>query len=219
MLMVMNNAPQAPPPVGQDPYHFIMNPPEAPKKGKLPLPQTSSKRGRFIVVAVIALLAMIVVSIVLSVFSNLSQEGTNDLIELAQRQQEIIRIADIGITKAKSQETQSLAVTTKLAMGSDQQQILNRLAKNKVKLKAAELNLRKSTQTDALLVQADQKNQFDEAFTKTVQSQLINYQQAIKKTYDANNSKSARTMLTTMNDNANKLLTPKPAETSTPPAK
>ncbi len=215
----MNNAPQAPPPVGKDPYHFIMNPPTAAKKGKLPLPPTSSKRGRILVVAALALVAVIVISIMFSVFNSLSQESTNELIELAQRQQEIMRIADLGTKKARTQEAQSLAVTTKLTISSDQQQILTRLNKSKVKVKPSELNLRASSKTDALLTQAEQNNKFDDAFTETIQTQLKSYKQALKKAYDGNSSKSARSMLTTQYNNADKLLTPKPPEASTPPAK
>lgn len=221
MLMVMQttNDPktpnQAPPPMAQptesdDPYKFIFDPNKGPPK-KL-IPSTSTKRGRILVIGVGLIVLVIIISIVSSLITNAGQAGTKDLIDLAQRQQEIVRVAQIGTTKAKEQDTLNLAVNTQLAVASDQQQLLAKLKKSNIKLRSKELSLRLNSRTDALLVQAEQNNQFDEIFTKTIMSQLTSYQKAINKSYTTNSGQNTRTLLKTEFNNAGKLIGPSSVE-------
>jgi hypothetical protein len=80
------------------------------------------------------------------------------------------------------------------------------LKKSNVKIKPADLNLKKSSRNDALLTQAEQTNQFDEVFVKLMQSELKAYQQVLKNTHEGNNSKSVKAMLATQYLNADKLI-------------
>lgn len=214
MLMVMqpNNTPnQAPPPMSQpsesdDPYKFIFDPNKEPAR-KL-MPSTNTKRGRIVVIGVGVIILLILFSFVGSLISNAGQAGTKDLIELTQRQQEIVRIAQIGITKSKGQDARNLAINTQLTVASDQQQLLVKLKKSNKKLSPKELGLRQNNRTDALLVQADQNNQFDVTFIKTITSQLTSYQKSINKSYDTNTGKTIRGLLKAEYNNATILIGP-----------
>ncbi len=208
--MEINNAPNpAPPPMAQpsesdDPYKFIFDPNKEPAK-KL-LPSTNTKRGRILIIAVGLIVLLIIISLVSSLITNAGQAGTKDLIELAQRQQEIVRVAQIGVTKSKGQDARNLATNTQLTVASDQQQLLVKLKKSKKKISSKELGLRLNNRTDVLLRQADQNNQFDETFTKTITSQLTTYQKAITKSYGTNTDKTIRGLLKTEYNNATTLI-------------
>lgn len=212
MSMQTTNAPNpSPPPMAQpsesdDPYKFIFEPNKGPTK-KL-IPSTNTKRGRILVIGAGLIVLLILISTVGSLITSAGQGGTKDLIDLAQRQQEIVRVAQIGMTKSKGQNTRNLAVNTQLTVASDQQQLLAKLKKNKISIKPKELSLKLNSRTDALLVKADQNNQFDEIFTKTIVSELTSYQKAINKSYDSNSGLTTRALLKTEFNNAAKLVGP-----------
>ncbi len=139
--------------------------------------------------------------------SNSGKGDTQALITAAKQQQELIRVAEIGINKAKTQDAKNIAITTKLALSSQQ-------AEMQAAIKTAGLNPKKvltssiSTETDQALTAAEQNNRFDEEFLKVMSESLIAYQKSVKAAYDGATSKKLKAALTSQFNSANALAGP-----------
>lgn len=204
----MNPEPSpAPPPVvpngdGQEQYDFIFNPKQQLKKPVL-LGNTS-KKGRMIIVGVGALVIVTIVMVIAGFISNAGKADTEALITAAKQQQELIRVSKIGSDKAKTQAAKNIAVTTLLALESEQDEM-------QAAIETAGLNPKKiltgsaDSKTDQALTAAEQNNRFDEEFLKVMSTSLTNYQKSVKAAYDGATSKKLKTALTKQFDSANTL--------------
>lgn len=197
----------APPPVipggqGRNQYDFIFNPKQQQKKGLIPIP--SGKKGRMIVIAAIATGILLIVIVIAGLLSNAGKADTQSLITAARQQQELIRISKIGVEKSKTQAAKNIAVTTQLALESEQDDM-------QAAIKAAGLNPKKvltgsaDTETDKALTAAEQNNRFDEEFLSIITDSLKDYQTSVKAAYYGATSKKLKTALTTQFKSANTL--------------
>jgi hypothetical protein len=178
----------------QNPYDFIMNAPQAPKKGWLP-GIGSSQKQRILVVIAGGVLLIIILLIVFSLIFGGSGGNTDALVKVAQEQTELIRISDIALTKARGSDALNLAVTTKLSLTTEQQPLLATLKSEGRKLSIKELNAGKNSATDESLAAAEQNNQFDQVFIQTLQNGIANYQKTLKQAYDGTSSKKVKQTL------------------------
>lgn len=196
-------------PRSSDPYGFIMDAGTPAPKSKLPIPMGStSKNGRILIVIIGAVILAIIAAIVMAFLSSGGDQTIKDVTKLAQEQNELIRIADIGAKKAKGTEAQNLALTTKFTITSDQKQTLEYLSTQRHKVSSSILKATKNTQTDNALTVAAQNNNFDETFIKTIGSMLISYKSDVSKTYnDATARPNAKKLMTTLYNNINTLST------------
>lgn len=188
----------APPPMqpnqpGQNPYAFITDDRKAGKKSLLPMP--GGKKGRIVIVVGVLVGLAILASLVMAVFNGLDSAVKQDWLTLAQKQQELIRISDIGSTKAQNRDTKNLATTTKLSLEGSQSTINSLAKKNGAVINSKSLALGKSAETDAALKTAEQTNQFDATFQLVLKNELNEYQLLIKKLYDGTTSKSTKSGL------------------------
>ncbi len=168
------------------------------------------QRILILVVGLVILLLLIV-----GVMSLLNKGGANlkaDYLSLAQQQTELVRISEIGVTKAKQSEAKNLAITTKLTIASQQVTTLGLAKKAGTDTATKSLVLGKNSQTDVLLTTAEQSNQFDETFTKTVLASLKTYQQTLKKIRDAADDKSTKTTYGNYYSAVGTLLGPEPTQ-------
>ena len=201
--------PPAPPPMKpttiteQNRYDFIMNPNNPQAKPLIPV-ASGSKKNRIIAVAAGAVFLLIIGGIFFNFLSNAGKADTEALIRAAKQQQELIRIADIGIEKSRGQQAKNLAVTTKLSLASEQDDMQNAI-------KAAGLNPKKvltgsaNAQTTQQLTTAEQNNRFDEEFIKVMTESLTSYQRSVKAAYDGATSKKLKEALATQYKSANAL--------------
>ena len=113
------------------------------------------------------------------------------LLEIAQTQQELIRVSEIGVQKAGSQNARNLAVSTDFTIRSSQKDMLSRLKKVKPKV----LDIKQNKKTDDLLTEAALNNRFDETFEKVIQQQLVEYQKLLKSTYDGTSNQKLQNIL------------------------
>lgn len=192
--------PPAPPPapIGSNsgnPYEFITNP-QKPTKNNL----FSGMNNKVLMIAAVLLGITVIVLIFAVVFG--SQVSNKDqLISLAKKQNELVRVAGIGEEKARTTEAKNLAATAKLTFSSQQQPLLDTLAKQGIKLKGKQLNA--STQeeidnknaADKKLTEAEQNNRFDDVFLVVLRTQLAEYQKDLKAAYDNTSNKSIKNML------------------------
>ena len=200
MLMVMQpNTPPAPPPMQQmpqnNPYEFITNPSQQ-QKSKLGLP--GGKNDKLIRVVIILIAAVVLISLVMFVVNLLGssqRKNVNQLVTVAQKQAELIRITEIGAKKAKTKEAKDLAITTQLTLISQQAALSDAVKKAGGKLDGKVLVLGKDSKTDQLLTQAEQSNNFDEVFLEKLKSELTEYAQSVKNAYDTSTSAKTKEAL------------------------
>lgn len=208
MLMNPNLAPPAPPPMqpvtpAHNPYDFITQPTQPPKKKLLP---NGSKKARLLIVLFGLFLLGLVAIIIMSLLNSGAKGARSDYVSLLQQQTELIRVSNIGITKARQAETKNLAITTNYSLTSEQAALIQLAKKTGAKTDIATLGLGKNTQTDSLLNSASQTNQFDSVFVTTLQAGLKKYQATLKKIYDESGSKASKAILTKDYDNASVLI-------------
>ena len=176
-------------PDGQNPYDFILNSSNQPKKSGLghflSSPQNKTQRIIFIAAGgvILLMLALIVFSLIFS-----SGGGNRDqLLGLAQRHAELVRVSDIGLEKSRDSEARNLAATTKLSLQSSQSNLMTIVNKTG-KVGNKELSAGQDPETDKALEAAERNNRFDEAFIQILSDQLQEYQTELKATHSASSS-------------------------------
>lgn len=138
---------------------------------------------------------VILTIVVVTVLGSVDRAVKDDWLTALKQQQEIIRISEIGIAKARGSEAANLAITTNLSFSSSKGSLTSLASKAGVKADAKLLNTGKDEQTDLRLTQAEQTNQFDEIFIQTMKAQLADYQATIKKLHEASKTKTAKDQL------------------------
>ena len=189
-----------PAPSGANQYAFITDPQKPAKKSFLP--SGSSKQNRILLVVGGFVVLLFIITLVFVLIANIGTSQKKAWLSLAQQQQELIRVSDLGSTKAQNQDTKNLAITTKLALESSQASIDKLAAKNGAVITKKSLALGKNTQTDVTLTAAQQSNQFDQTFRQIIKTQLTDYQAQLKNLYDKTSSKSTKNSLSAANTSA-----------------
>lgn len=183
--------PSAPTPQGN--FDFIMDPnrPQKPKlAGRL---GGDSFITKIILLVGGALVLIITLTVVVNIFFG-DKTNTETFVGLTQRQQEIVRLSAEGDT-AVSAEIRNAAINTELSITSHQQQWLEFLAEHDRVVVPAELNLKKDTKTDSKLKIAEETSTFDTTYNSVMRTQLEDYANALKTTYDSVDNKETRTLL------------------------
>lgn len=196
-----------------DPYGFIMNSPQ--KQANKPI----GMGARIAVVAGGVLLLIIVAIIGNSLLSSGQKAQTQRYIELAQTQTEIIRITTLADKKAKTLNTRSYAVTTRVSLESSQKSTTAILNKRGIKEKKLTklLSASKNPKTDAALEEATKNNRFDETFNKLLNTQLANYQKQLNDAASGASKKDKQALQRSFNQVAiltKKVDAPTPQETT-----
>lgn len=189
--MPPNQTPYTPPSGQPNSFDFIMGSGNQPKRNLL---AGGSQKQRIIIAAVLAVVVLVIGFVVFS-FAGSGKGNTEALVDIAKQQTELIRIAGVGQTKARGNNARALASTAKLALITDQKELLDHLSKNGRKVDEKELVLGKNTKTDEMLTAAEQSGRFDEIFVSELQKQLTTYRQAMKQAYDGSANKTARALL------------------------
>lgn len=175
--------PQAPP-TGQfdsSQFDFIMNPGKPQKKSLLP---GGPKVKMIIIGLAITTIVIILLAVILSLFSG-SDSTTESLVKVAQQQNEIVRISEDGTKKAGSEKAKKLATMTYMTVKTDQNSMIDYLAKQKRKVKSKELGLLADKKTDSQLSAASSNGRYDEVFTQIITEKLTEYQGSLKSSYDS----------------------------------
>lgn len=209
MLMDPNLAPPAPPPMHpiapeRNPYDFITQAPINNKKGFLP--GGGSKKIRILVVVTGFFILAIVAAIIIGIINSGSKGPKDDYQTLVQQQTELIRISAIGMTKAQGADAKNLAITTNYSLTSQQAEIIKLAKKAGALTDEKHLAAGANSQTDTLLTNATQTNQFDTVFVKILQDSLKKYQATLKKIHNESTTSTTKTTIAKNYDNASVLL-------------
>jgi hypothetical protein len=186
-------------PNGHNPYDFILNP--APQPKPAPLSKLPGGNNPLIVKIVIivggAFVLIIALSIIMSMFNRSDTVNSAALLNIAQTQNEIARVADQGLTNATQQNVKNLSVNTKLAMRTQQQLLIAYMGRNGIKVSSKQLTFKQDAQTDQKFTLAKQTSTFDVVFSQTVQSQLEAYATSLKQLFGTATGENQRTLLST----------------------
>lgn len=184
----------------ENPYQFITDSTHKPKKSLIPNPE--SQKARIMIVLAGVGILIVLALIVSTLISSASNSGKTELIKAAQQQTELVRISKIGIDRAKDTAAKNLATTTNVSLQSDQLTLAADLKSSGIKLDPKVLALGKDQKTDVLLTNAEQANNFDEVFIKTLQTKLVAYQKQLKIAHDKTDSKKLKATLSLQFTNA-----------------
>jgi len=217
MLMDPNalpTPPLAPPPNGTNPtpYDFIVNSGQQAKKPGLFGGAGTAKNNpmirRLAIVAGAGIVLIIAALVFVSILGNAGKDNVQALLDIAEQQQEIIRVTGLGLAQAQvsTPDTQNLAITTQLSLLSNQHAMLGLLNGDGQKLAAKDLVLKKNASTDAQLTTAAQNGTFDATFVQILDSELSNYGSALQTAYKSSKSSSEKQVLQASYNNVTLLL-------------
>ena len=200
------NTPPAPPPMQpgpapqpSNPYEFITNPNQPKKKSLIP---SGFSKKQMIIFAILALvIAMLLIVVVSSLLGGSGSSNKDQLLGVVKQQNELIRVSEIGVKKAKSVEARNLAITTQLSLISEQSELEAAVKALGVKVNAKTAG-GKDPKTDELLTKAEQANNFDAVFVEKLQADLTKYAKAVKIAYQNNSSTKTKASLEAQFNNA-----------------
>ncbi len=196
------------PAAAPEPYDFIMNAEQQPKRG-LPFPKADSTLKR-VIFAVGGLFVLLILFIIVKGMLS----GGSDLplfVSIAQDQQELIHLTSptnsTGQQVVLSASSQDFAATTNASVSSSQSALLTYLAKNKYKVKPSLIGLKVSQQLDTQLTNATAAGTYDSTFQQIMKTQLTTYQNDLSATYQKTTGKNGRALLSNDYKQAKLLLT------------
>lgn len=174
-------------------YDFITDSsPGGLKKVKNPLPfgggGGKNAKMKLVLIAGGALALVLLGALVFSFLANRGPDNKQQLLKVAQQQNELIRISDLAIKEARGTQARNLAMTTKLSLRSDQSSLTSALKAQKVKVGSKELKAGQNKETDAKMTEAMQNNRFDEVYLEFIQEALVNYQKDLNTAYKTTES-------------------------------
>lgn len=149
-------------------------------------------------------LVVLLFVVIFSIFGS-KDSSTESLVKITQQQNEIIRIASAGTTKAGGEKAKKLAVVTSMTIKSDQNSLINYLAKQKRKIKDKELKLLTDKKTDQELTAASSNGRYDEVFTQIITEKLAEYQKSLETQYGSVGPKG-KEVIKQSNDNVTLIL-------------
>lgn len=191
--MPENYNPNLPPPPQQpivDPYGFITSP-QKQEVRSAPLGVKDPFLQKLILLVGGAAVLLIIVVIVMNVFFS-TKSNTDQLLTLAQRQQEIVRVVSANSSELRNQSNINFAANAQISIQSDQNQMLALLTKQGVKTDPKILALKLSADTDTLLATSKSTNTLDDTFKQVLENELNTYiseLQAANKTASADTTK------------------------------
>jgi hypothetical protein len=161
-----------PPPVQKTPYDFFMQQRHPTNtKGVIPGPKQLGFKGKLIWVGGGALAIMLIIVVISALQPK--DTSTQSLITIAQTQQEVARVCDLGSLKATQLANRSFAVTCSSSIQSDQLKLLSYLKAQGASFNVKQLGALANGNTDKQLAAATASSSYDEAF-KTISIKQLN---------------------------------------------
>lgn len=202
-----------PPPAPTTPYDFFMDQPKQrasnnplSPNGKRyggPSLQASSKRSKILLAVGGAITLIFLLSLG---YALLPKDKTGpQWFNLAQRQQEVIRVCTLG-SKAKYQSTRNFAITCQTSVTNSQRQLLAYMNKSKFSYNSKQLGLLANTKTDARLKTASSSSTYDDVFREVIKQQLTTYNAALSAQLSTTTGINGRDLITKNQTTAKLLL-------------
>lgn len=152
------------------------------------------------------LVVIIVLYVLYSLFFGGKPDVTNELVDIAAKQQEIIRLDTAAAAKARDPNVTAIIATSRSVVTSDQSQILQYLKTFRVKPNTKDLAAHLSKKTDEQLAGAEQNGRFEDEYITVLANHLRDYQNSIKTTFNLSESAKTKALLQTAFNNSQAVL-------------
>jgi predicted outer membrane protein len=183
-------------------YDFIMN---VDKKPRL----TTGKKTRHLLIIIIVLLIATGGAIAYSMLAGTGKSSTVNLVSLAQKQTEIIRITDIATQKSANPDTKALASTIGYTATSNEIELEKLIKSGGTKLNAQTLAGARDTLADTKLNTAGLNNTFDPIFREVITAKLTDYQSALQEAFTQTSDANVKKFLSSSYDQITLILNSK----------
>jgi hypothetical protein len=160
-------------PTPQNPYGFIMEPPQQSRR----IQNLKSPGSLLFIIGAAAIVIIVLVVIVAALRGGGGSSAP--FIKLAQQQQEIIRIAGLDYSQLSQQNAKNFAITTQLSLSSDQTTLNDMLSRNHIKISPKQVALGANSQTDTQLDNAIATSTLDTTLTRVLHDELQAYKQSL----------------------------------------
>ncbi len=206
MLMDLDNLPPTRPYIPQQNvnYDFIMQADK--KKRRFSFGGGQGKKSSLLLRIGLGVLTLIVLIFIYNLVFGGGDKGAKLLIDLAAEQQEIARVADIGVRDAVGTEAKNIAVTTKTSVATQQKELTSYLIKKKQKITKEQLAIKKDKTVDKTLTEALENNRFDEVFLEVIKERLTDYSTHLETRYQASSNSTVKKILKSSYESTQNLL-------------
>jgi hypothetical protein len=189
----------------QDQYGFFMNPQAPQRKGPSLSVGTMSKKKLIALGAGGVIVFLILITLIVSIL-NRGPTNADQLLVVAQKQNELIRISTLALKEAKGTEARNIAATTMYSLKSDQATLIASLKAQNVKVGKKQLKAGENAKTDIELTTATQNNRFDEAYLEYIETELADYQKKLNEVHKTTQSKKLKQTLKIQYEHASTLI-------------
>jgi len=187
------------PPAQQNPYDFLNNQPSNQRRQLF----TSNNPKQKMLVSILFVAGVIfLLVVVLVVFRSLTKKDYSVYNTMLKKQTEIIRLANTGSTKARDSSVKNYTATIYQVTTSEKTSTLAFVKKNGVKVNEKALDAAKDANNDKALTAAESANQYDQKLSELLNSLIISYQKDIQASAQKVSTKSEKTLVTTLQNNA-----------------
>jgi hypothetical protein len=171
-------------------YDFIYNdPPKKTSNSSFKLP--GLPKPALILVGLVGVLLIVIIIAAIIPRGGLDKQT---YVAIVGRSQEINRISTAVSPQTKNTDTLSMIATTQAALTSDNNTIINFLAKNNVKVGEKDLAVYRSSTTDSQMQSASQNGTLDSTYLAYLKDQLNKYQVDLLTAYKAGDKTTKQTL-------------------------
>ena len=147
-------------------------------------------------------MVIVVVMIIFALLSTAGSSNKKNLLALAQSQTEIIRVSTDNGSKLRDTTIQGFAQSVSMVITTNKLQTTKYMGKQKIKVNPKTLALGRSTKTDNALTAADEAGRYDDELLKILEKDLTAYKTQLSSAYKQASSKSEKTLLKELFDQA-----------------
>lgn len=196
----------------QNPYDFIMQSPNQPKKAIL---GGDSKKARILKVLIIGGVALVLILIISSFVSKIGQGKNLNLYKLAAAQEDLISITSLNTEGQVGENTAIKAATLNIVITSQNKEVRSAIAKTKVKDSAKNIALYKVSSYKKVLDDSKVKGTYGDAYTTLLANRIDDYRVKLQTAYTTSQG-AFKTRLENFYQQINTISPPPAKATATP---
>lgn len=182
-------------------FDFIMNPQQQGKKSLLP----SDPKTKLIYMVIGGGVGLVLLLFLIFGIFGGGGDPVDSLVDVAQQQNEIIRVSELASRDASGTQAQKLSAMVLSVVLTDQKNTVSYMSKNGKKVSAKDLALKQNKEADSQLSAAKQNGRFDEEYTQITLKYLQTYQQNLADVYP-NLGEQGKEIIEQANDNVKLIL-------------
>lgn len=185
---------------GHNPYEFIMTSNQQPKKSLFSFAGGSGNNPFKLLIIVGGITLIIVVLGLIATAFIPSGAPEDQLRSIAQRQEELVRVAQLGERNANDESAKALAYNIDFSLNSNQAALTSAMDSRGISISTEDLALKEDADTDKTLDDAKANNTYDSTFTQLMDDQLVAYLSEVQSAYRATTNPEIKATLQDLYD-------------------